>query len=131
MGMPETSLNTNASPEPWLLLRFDANYCLYLKRDADGKLVVDALGKTGDPAPESGRFLTKFDTDESCISIYCEVEGSTAKKEAALSLDALKQAVDAGCCSHDGSIKPAAASWTSRSCTEFIAQLPQMVAFIA
>ena len=33
----------------------------------------------------------------SCISIYCEVEGSTAKKEAALSLDALKQAVDAGC----------------------------------
>ncbi|CAI8291390.1 MAG: 4-hydroxy-3-methylbut-2-enyl diphosphate reductase [Opitutia bacterium UBA7350] len=93
--MLESSPNLGATSSPWVLLRFNANYCLYLERDAMGELVVADSGKTENTAPKSSHLLTKFDADGETMSVYCEIGLASVRDQEALSLDALQEAVDA------------------------------------
>ena len=94
--MPETSSKKLTPSAPWLLLCFDHNYRLLLRRDAEGPLPVADAGNSGESPPESGHYITKMLTATGEKDLYCQVEAGTASAGEALSLGELEAAVEAG-----------------------------------
>lgn len=85
--------------QPWVLLQFDKQYRLVLKRDTDGELIPSMRGKGALPHPELieseqtlAYYLTQFGEDNDPIALYCQI---VSAKEV-LSLDELEAAVAAG-----------------------------------
>ena len=94
--MPETSSKKLTPSAPWLLLCFDHNYRLLLRRDAEGPLQVADAGNSGESPPESGHYMTKVLTATGEKDLYCQVEAGVASGDEALSLGELEAAVEAG-----------------------------------
>ena len=94
--MPETSPKKPTPSTPWLLLCFDQNYRLLLRRDAEGPLEVADAGGSGEPLPESGHYMTGLSTATGEKDLYCKVEAGVAPRGEGLSLGELEDAVEAG-----------------------------------
>ena len=94
--MPETSSKKLTPSAPWLLLCFDHNYRLLLRRDAEGLLQVADAGNSSESTPESGHYITKVLTATGEKDLYCQVEAGVASGDEALSLGELENAVEAG-----------------------------------
>ena len=94
--MPETSSKKLTPSAPWLLLCFDHNYRLLLRRDAEGLLQVADAGNSSESTPESGHYITKVLTATGEKDLYCQVEAGVASGDEALSMGELENAVEAG-----------------------------------
>ena len=94
--MPETSSKKLTPSAPWLLLCFDHNYRLLLRRDAEGLLQVADAGNSSESTPESGHYITKVLTATGEKDLYCQVEAGVASSDEALSLGELETAVESG-----------------------------------
>jgi 4-hydroxy-3-methylbut-2-enyl diphosphate reductase len=94
--MPESSQTTPKAPVPWLLLRFDSNYRLVLRRDSEGLLLPECTGTAADPLPSKAHRLVNTTWKNAPLDIYCQVEKELGETETVMSLDSLNAAVEAG-----------------------------------
>ncbi|NCG08379.1 MAG: 4-hydroxy-3-methylbut-2-enyl diphosphate reductase [Verrucomicrobia bacterium] len=94
--MPESPQATAKAQAPWLLLCFDSNYRLELRRDTVGALLVASTGKATDPLPSEAHFLTQTTLGSAPLEIYCRVGREPGEVGAVISLEALNEAVEAG-----------------------------------
>jgi 4-hydroxy-3-methylbut-2-enyl diphosphate reductase len=94
--MPESSQTTLKAPVPWLLLRFDSNYRLVLRRDSEGLLLPECTGTAADPLPSKAHRLVNTTWKNAPLDIYCQVEKELGETETVMSLDSLNAAVEAG-----------------------------------